>query len=531
MCSLGRYGGRTVALANGVIESIQNDFQSRSRREQFFNDPVGWINYMTGEELWSKQEKIAEGVRDNRSYAVKAAHGVGKTWLASRLACWWIDTRFPDVYVATTAPSADQLKLVWDNIRRVYALIQRRFDAGIIDHSLPGKIMKDNEWKLEDGTTLGQGRKPPDSKEGDSFQGIHNKYVFAIGDEACYISEGLIGALGNITTNSNSRRLLIGNPTNPASYFARIFREEMTNWERETISLMDAPDVTGEDMNRDMKATLSGWSYINDMKAEYGEDSAPYISRVLGEFVFDIDGSLIDAADMAVALRTDLEPTDPCVLGVDVGGLGRDRTVVYANRGGVLRLLDHWSGIPLRETAQRVHNLAVNNGAELVNIDAQGLGVGAYEMLCEEAVARKENFYAVGKILSSGRSPDKHRWHNLRAFMWDNLRNKIVAGEIDIDPNDVDLQNELMMVKYDHSDQSGGLLIQSKRDIRKGNAGKSPDFADAAVFAAFTNPDEAVVYDKRSEIVYDGRDTMSDLPVEFDMMSDDFGMGFYYDYR
>ena len=108
-----------MALVDGVLDSIQDDFQSRSRREQFFDDPVGWIEYMTGEQLWSKQKLVAEGVRDHRSYAVKAAHGVGKTWLAARLICWWVDTRFPDVYVATTAPSTDQLKLVWDNVRRV----------------------------------------------------------------------------------------------------------------------------------------------------------------------------------------------------------------------------------------------------------------------------------------------------------------------------------------------------------------------------------------------------------------------------
>lgn len=523
-----------MALVDGVLDNIQDDFQSRSRREQFFDDPVGWIEYMTGEQLWSKQKLVAEGVRDHRSYAVKAAHGVGKTWLAARLICWWVDTRFPDVYVATTAPSTDQLKLVWDNVRRVYATVQKRFEAGVVDHKLPGKIMKEDSWKLDSGITLGQGRKPPDGKEGDSFQGIHNKYVLAVGDEACYISADLIGALGNITTNDNSRRLLIGNPTNPASYFARIFREDMSNWEKETISLMDSPDVTGESINKDMEDTLSGWSYIEDMALEYGEDSAPYISRVLGEFVFDVDGALIEPSDMAVAIRTtiDPEPDSECVIGADIGGLGRDRTVLYINRGGQLRLLDHWQGKDLRDTARRIHQHAVNEGADLVNIDAQGLGVGAYEMLCEEAVQRNENYYLVGKILSSGRSPDRHVWHNLRSYMWDNMRSLLANGKIDIDPDDIDLQNELMMVQYDHSDQSGGLLIQSKREIRKNNAGKSPDFADAAVFAVFTDPEVAIVEDKAKRgYVYEGRDQIDGLPLEFDMMSYDFGLGFQYDFR
>lgn len=521
-----------MALVDGVIDNIEVEFQSRSRREEFFNDPVGWIKYMTGEDLWSKQAKIAEGVRDHKSYAVKAAHGVGKTWLASRLMCWWIDTRYPDVYVGTTAPSTDQLKLIWDNARRVYDMVEKRYNAGIIDHNLPGKIMKEHEWK-DGGITLGQGRKPPDGKEGDSFQGIHNKYVLALGDEACYLSADLIGALGNITTNATSRRLLIGNPTNPASYFASIFKEKKENWELETISLLDSPDVTGEAMNEDMKVTLSGWSYINDMAAEYGEESAPYISRVLGEFVFDIEGSLIKPADISIALKNEITPTDKDykVIGADIGGLGRDRTVLYLNHGGQIRLLDHWQGADLRYTAARIHKHAMEHRVNLVNIDAQGLGVGAYEMLCEEAIADGNAHYLVGKILSSGRSPDRHQWINLRAYMWDNLRDMIVRGEVDIDPDDLDLQNELMMVRGDISDRTGGLQVQSKRDIKKNNAGKSPDFADAAVFSAFIDPESAKVDEGNAMMVYEGRDTIDDLPEAFSLMSDDFGWGFQYDYR
>lgn len=519
-----------MKLVDGVLDDLEGEFYSLSKREEFFNDPVGWIKYMTGEDVWSKQGEIAEMVRDHKSSAVKAAHGVGKTWLAARIAAWWIDTRYPDVYVATTAPSTDQLKLVWDNLRTVYRVIENRYDAGLIDHKLPGKIMKDNEWKLPDGTTLGQGRKPPDGKEGDSFQGIHKKYVLALGDEACYLSAELIGALGNITTNDDSRRLLIGNPTNPASYFATIFREKKENWSLNTISLMDSPDVTGEPVNKDMEATLSGKTYIADMKAEYGEDSAPYISRVLGNFVFDVAGTLISPADMSVGLRAEIVPDvrDYKVIGADIGGEGRDRTVLYLNHGGKIRLLDHWRGHPLKDTAERIHQVAMKHNVNLVNIDAQGLGVGVFEMVWDLNANTEDAHYRIAKILSSGSSPDRHAWHNLRAYMWDNFRELLVNGFIDIDPDDLSLQNELMMVKYEHAVSSGGLLIQSKKDLRKENAGKSPDFADAAVFSAFSSPEDAIVgASSKQEYVYED---VSGLPEEFGMMSFDFGLGFSYDF-
>ena len=74
--------------------------------------------------------------------------------------------------------------------------------------------------------------------------------------------------------------------------------------------------------------------------------------------------------------------------------------------------------------------------------------------------------------------------------------------------------------------------MQSKREIRKNNAGKSPDFADAAVFAVFTDPEVAIIEDKAKRgYVYEGRDQIDGLPLEFDMMSYDFGLGFQYDFR
>ena len=57
----------------------------------YLDDPVGWMTDVLGDHVWTKQREIAESVRDNRYTAVKACHGPGKSFIAARIGCWWIN--------------------------------------------------------------------------------------------------------------------------------------------------------------------------------------------------------------------------------------------------------------------------------------------------------------------------------------------------------------------------------------------------------------------------------------------------------
>ena len=350
----------------------------------------------------------------------------------------------------------------------------------------------------------------------------------------CGLPVDLIDSLGNITTNEGSRRFLIGNPTNPASHFAKIFKDMEHTWSLHTISVLDSPNFTGEPMSVAALESLTGPQFVEDKKLEYGEDSARYKARILGEFAYDIEDSLITPADIEIATANDLEPaaSDKKILGVDVGGHGVDRTVLYLNHGGKIEFLDSWSGEDVLVSAEKVHKIAKELRADVVNIDAQGLGIGAYEMLVrlvsnDEAT---EHAYQVGKIISSGASPDRNRWHNLRSVMWDNLRMRIREGRIALDPLDQDLHDELVSVQAGESESSGGLLIQSKKDFRKKNA-KSPDLGDACVFAAFDVEEYQALYTDNSNKTL--RTTIDDwdesVPV-YDLIGSDYGTGYQYIY-
>ena len=522
-----------LKLQDGILDALAGEFEATARRERFFNDPEGWINYMLDEELWSRQREVANSILSNKNTAVKAGHGIGKSFLASRLICWWVDTRAPDVFVASTAPSKAQVsQIIWDSIRSCYNKIEQRYNTNVIDHKLPGVILGDDTWKIN-GEIVGSGRKPPDGKVEDSFQGIHRRYVLAIGDESSGLGVGLIDSLGNITTNEGSRRLLIGNPTNPASHFAKIFKEDTGSWSLHTISVLDSPNFTGEKMSRAALESLTGPQFVEDKKLEYGENSARYKARILGEFAYDIEDSLItpDDIEKATTLELDVPESARKILGVDVGGHGKDRTVLYLNHGGDVRFLSSWAGEDVLVSAEKIHKIAKEHRVDVVNIDAQGLGVGAYEMLIRLVNQDEitEHGYQVGKIISSGASPDRTRWHNLRAVMWDNLKTKIREGKIALDPLDQDLHDELVSVQAGESETSGGLLIQSKKDFRKKNA-KSPDLGDAAVFATFDIDEYYTMYQEPNHFVRETLDDFDSVSPIYDAIGDDFGTEYHYIY-
>lgn len=418
------------------------------------------------------------------------------SFLAAVLACWWVDTRYPNAVVASTAPNNHQINaIVWREIRRMYQTIEQRYKDGVVDHKLPGTITggtKESVWQ-DGGIIIGFGRKPPDGKEEDRFQGIHDGYVLALGDEACGLSESMIDALGNITSNEGSTRLLIANPTNPGSYFAKLFREKdkARAWVHHTISVFDSPKMTSEkyEMSEDALTKLSGQEYIDDKKLEYGEGSARYKARVLGEFAYETTDSLITPEDLAIAddCEVIVDPAQPPVLGVDIAEKGEDKSVVYMTQFGFneagesaqkIRLLDSWSGADAIESAKRVHDLAQGVGAREVRIDGANFGA-AVATIIETYDSRT---YPVIRLYGQSVSPDKFQWFNSRAFWYDDLRSRIRKNLIDLDPEDERLHDELMMMEYKFQ-SGGGLLMESKLEMRKRGL-KSPDFADSVVYAS-----------------------------------------------
>lgn len=517
---------RIFAAADAEISAIR-------KRREYINDPVLWARDYLGVILWSKQQEILYSIRDNRKTAVAAGHGVGKSFVAAVAMAWWIDVHplgadesgAPQTFVASTAPFADQITaILWNNVRILHGLAkkrheeyQRRRAAGedlgeyaACDHPLPGYITGDNKWKTDDGILIGQGRKPPDNKTDSGYQGLHATYLLAIGDEAAGLHKDMVGALGNITTGEFCRMLLIANPTDPNCEMAKIWKRQDPNWVRMHISVFDSPKVTREPgFPEERMSALSGMDYIEEKRAEHGEDDPYYIARVLGQWAFEAGNTVFSELDLARAGNTVVlpDPDSPRRQGWDIARMGQDATVGYeavegevwetdpetglptkptGRRGLHVRQVRSWRKAPLVSTnpdnlgsAQRIDAEALASGAVLVNIDASGMGSAIIDGLMEIG----STAYSVYEVFGNSPSSDKRAYVNMRAEQYFELQKRAFAGELDLDPKDSVLFDELRGIVYEFSTTGGARKIESKESMKKRGV-KSPDFADALWYAA-----------------------------------------------
>lgn len=511
-----------------VASAVSQSLEKRAQLQKYHDNPVLWASQVAGIHLWSQQADVAMSVAKNKDTVVKAGHGVGKSLLAALLICWWIDTRYPDCFVASTAPSQAQIgAIVWREVDNVARKVEKRFKEGLIDHKLPGYRTQGAypEWKTETGTVIGFGRKPPDgeNRTGDSLQGIHaSAGVLAVGDEAVGLSEALIDALGNITSTKNSRRLLILNPTNPASYVAKLFKNKVSNWTPFTISVLNSPNFTEEKhvTPPEVLEALTDETYLEAKRAEYGEGSPMWKARVEGEFAWDMGNTLFKPEDLEKGYDCERVPSEHArkVLGVDVSrSKSGDTNTIYEYIDGVLRFVDEWNDANAMNTAQKIHNTALEKGVSEVRIDGSGLGGPIADRVAELSEGR----YEVLEILGGNASPDLNRWYNFRAWSFWAFQSRLSAGEIDLDIADDQLADELLgMAIKTRASGKNNLLLESKDDMRARGV-KSPNRADAANYAcidlsgALTGPQpgDKVVMDPR-EMDFD-EDWRSSMALRF----------------
>lgn len=461
-------------MIENVLDSVIADLRSRSKKSEYLTDPALWAKEVLGKELWSKQREIAKSVVENSHTAVVSCNGAGKSGLAGILAVWWVAVHDPrDVAVICSAPTYIQIaRVLFKEIQDNFRLAKEH------GHTLPGYITQSQEWKLDDGTVMAWGRRPADKDIVSAFQGIHRRYVMVVLDEAGGIPEDLYTATEAVTNTEGARVLAIGNPDSRGTPFHKIFREDPT-WHKIKISAFDTPNFTGEQISEELKPLLIQREWVERQKISWGEDSARYKSKIMAEFPDEADNTFFSQGSIDKVIDTEIDDDymNDAVLGVDLARFGEDDSVVYINRAGRCRKLESWTKATAIESANRVHQLAIETGAKEVRVDASGLGGPVVDLI----VNLCDNRYTVISMLGSAASPDNTRWLNARAHNFDSLREQMVLGKIDLDPNDKQLLDEIMMIQYKFS-AKGAIQIESKDDMRSRGV-KSPDHLDALVYA------------------------------------------------
>lgn len=476
-----------------IMPLVLDEWRSKSRAAIYQSDPEAWVADTLGKRWWRKQAEIAHDYVTDERIAVKSANGTGKSFLVADLICHWVSVYPIDEALAIiSAPSVDQIERV------IFSYLKDNYGyAATQGTPLRGWINEDMEWKYKSAHAGNQflafGKKPSDQNIIGSFQGTRKQRTAVFIDEAGAVPEGLFTAAEAVTTGTGNRIIAIGNPDTRGTHFFKIFTDKdlAQDWTRHTISAFDLPTFTGEivypDDPRKQEAMLtSGMNSpdtIEPWRRAWGEGSARWLSKVLGEFPGEDDSTFFSQEVINTATDTQIEPDDDDYLwlGCDIARFGQDETVVYSNHGGKIRHVESWSKTDNIETARKIHNLALELGADWVRIDSAGTGSGVFDALdVLEEFERKT--YELTGLLGANSAPDKNLWANARAWHYDKFREGMKNGEIDLDGGDKKLQDELLTQTFTFNNRNA-LLISSKKDMRKAGL-KSPDHLDAAIYSA-----------------------------------------------
>ena len=441
--------------------------------------PVDFASDVLGVRLWEKQEEVLTALASHRRVAVKAGNGLGKGFCAAVALLWFMHTHQDNAIALSTAPTFRQVRhVLWRQLHRLYRPVAKTL----------GGSMFDTRWELGDQRyALGL------SADGaDQFQGFHSPHMFIVVDEAEGVSEEIYEAVESVMTSDDPLLLLIGNPTSMGGAFRRAFFEERRIYSNITISALDSPNVRA---GRVVTPGLTTAQWVEERKSVWGDDSAVYRSRVLGEFPDQGDNSLfalsqvesavggiVDAVSWTIGTETvyagERASDEEVILAVDVARYGSDRSVILRRRGDrvedirVLRQMDTMQVTGWVVAAIRDHK------PSRVHVDEIGIGAGVVDRL-------RELGHPVIGVNVGHRARQGDLYADLRAEGFWELRERFTSGRITI-PNDSELISELVSLCY-RVDSTSRIRIESKEELRKRHQ-PSPDKADALMLAFLPPP-------------------------------------------
>ena len=460
---------------------------------QYRQDPTFFVEHALGHWTWSKQREVLISVRDNEKTAVRASHGVSKTFAAAEIAVWFLNA-FDHSKVITTAPTFVQMKmLLWAEINAIYA--RSRFE-------LEGEcLMTEIKTGDADHYAIGFSTDKPARAEG-----WHAPAILFIFDEGKGIPQWLWDAARGTMTGGFCRWLAISTTdgVQVGEQYWKIFQGDHSDWNMIHISAFDTPYVTGEkfrgidvpDLMRpgmfkrawispaDFTIQIAGPKYIEDGRKEWGEDSVLYQTKVLGQIV-DAGADSIIKLSQVNQMFTNWDNLAFNAEGAEEGGIdvargGTDDTTFTHRKG--LKVVNSKiiasAQLPEKEKlvfiADEAEIFFAHNKKMPIKVDDTGVGGGVTDIL-------QSRGYNIIPVCFGGTASDPDKYPNVASEMWFEV-GKIIH-EIAC-PKDDRLMTELVNRKSKGLDKKGRRVVESKDDY-KARGFRSPDKADAFLLAFY----------------------------------------------
>ncbi len=462
-------------------------------------DPVLFATHILGVDLWPREAEILRAIRDHRRTAIKACHGVGKTFTLAVAALWWL-ARYPEGVVLMTSPTQRQVRT------QLWLEIHRRAGAS----KVPYPKLNSTELKFRDENNFAIGFS---TNQTENFQGYHGKYVLIVADEAPGIESGIWDAIAGTMAGGKVHIVMAGNPTVPSGAFFDAFNKDRALWKCFTIGAFDSPNLKGLDLEQLLRLGPAEGGPLDDNPYPYlatrrwvyeqyqswwhgSESSSPiWLSRVLARFPDQAEDALIKqlwlerARQRVVDAPANNSGGGPLFAGVDVGG-GQAETVAYLcerveNRWRIVAM-EAWRGEDTRGQAISFLN-DYRARITLVRVDSIGIGHNF-------ALALRDARFPVELVnvalpceskSNLGENDPARRFVNLKAQFYQSLADLLERDQLD-GLTDEETIAQLAAIRYE-IDSQGKLKIESKESARARGV-RSPDRAEALMLALCKTP-------------------------------------------
>jgi hypothetical protein len=424
--------------------------------------------------LLTEEEAV---LANKQGISVMAGQGLGKEATVAPIGLHFLHV-MPEPKVVCTAPAGPTLfSTLWPEFAKwvtrskyLPQVLTKQSDKIFVTDRGP------DPFKIEP-RTIQQNSSP--EAQGEVLRGIHSTSMLYIVTEASGVEEAVWRPLEGGLTDPIGLIILIFNPTRTTGFAIETQRKYRSHW----LCL----HWDGEEIKR---ANPGKYIWYNEnaqtvLAEKYGKDSNMYRISVKGLPPKQSSDTLIswDAVMEATTRQFETLPTDPFVIGVDVGGpvpIGHnpDKTVILPRRGPVVLPLYERTGDDTTKVGQVVAEVAATHMMDLleetqyaVGVDTIGIGRGVKDHLTNIELMRR--VYAIDV---SEASTDQERFHRLRDQVWWWLRERFMESKDIAIPKDDELIEELTSVTW--KEEGGKIKIEGKESIQK-KIRRSPNKADA----------------------------------------------------
>ncbi len=453
---------------------------------QWRENPLLYLQEQLGiTKIWGMQSDLLSvdvplAIKEHKPIYLGSGHALGKDYICSAIACWFLDCYAPST-VVLTGPTDRQVKNImwsetlskWNN--RKYNFWGKTYAAPYIE------IDKARKWYLLGFTTRDSGASA--SSGGAKFQGIHNTNVCIIVSEAQGIEDAIYDQIDACSTGENVLVIFIGNPTNIKGRFAEGLKNHKQNISR-SFSCLQNPNYL---YREDRIPGLASYKWVEDKRARWGEKDPRWISRVLGQVPDTSINVLYDSITMGLAKSRHgflARFSFNRGVAVDSAGEGIDDNVFMSGSGGEVKEVYTTATIAPSLAAIKAVEMCKAIDGHFIIVDCDGIGIGVWQELTKLPPEYMKGIEVIKfhgsssgtKVVTMADGKEKKIYKNKRAEAAFLGKERITRGHAAVNEQDLELIEDLEQDEWFENDR-GELQLIDKADIKEA-LGRSPGRGD-----------------------------------------------------